>query len=569
MVALNEPSERLRITVKKTTARKPVVVARYGRFVVLHKLTGAPFFPPFIPDLHHVSNQVASIVHRFGCKMPRYDGDVFSDFYTYSRVFLVKNLEPLISREVEDFDGWLSNTPYTSVRKLYLASLRHSEIACGKKVSECLSFIKWEGYMEPKNPRAINSPSDLSKVILGPLFKAIDKKTFEMKWFVKGTDPKQWPSRLRDLFGRRPVVGTDFKSFESHHRDGFSRIVHFWIMHMIRGLPVAHSTRRLISKLVLGHNVTKFSTCKAEILQRLMSGALWTSSANGVLNLLIMSYLTSRNAMPHLTPEQLAFYASESFVGVFEGDDGLSSATRVDRDLIQRLGVKLTLDESPSFDTASFCGIVCQYESDAVVTDPVKVLRSFFVIPPKYMNSSPKIHMQLYRAKALSYKYAYNDCPIVGPLCHKICDLTRSVDARVISSETKLWRLRDVPINELMAQWKNTPKVSDEARAVVSQQFRVSVEQQLIIESEIAASVDGIFRVDLELFDLETGSVSHKLMRDCFEHARINLSDHEPEGWNGPSPVDAIVKNGLYVGSIGIVPNKHDRGFRGKIEYGH
>lgn len=482
-LSINEPdpSLGLRIADRVDNARRPV--GFYHSIRAVDSVTGRVQFPAFIPDGLDVSNQVAACVHRFGREMPPIK--VEDDFRDYAKKFIRKHFTPIVDDDVKDFSGWLGKVKYSLARKRALAALRSGPIVCDRKFYSSKSFIKWESYPKPKVPRAINSPSDASKCVLGPVVHAIDKATFSKKWFVKGTDPKSWPSRLRSLFGSSAVMGTDFSSFEAHHRGVYTEVVYYWVKHMMRQLTIDKPVRRHVLNIMKGTNVTKFKNVKAVVTEKLMSGSMWTSSANGVLNLLIMSYLVTRKG---LTNDEVVDDIDLHFTGVVEGDDGLCKCATVDEALIADMGLDLKFEMAEHFSDASFCGVVCGKYDDQIIRDPIKTVRNTFIMPMRYFSSRESRKDGLMRARALSLKWNYNNCPIVGELMHRICYHTRSINAIIDTAENDLYSAEYVRKCESGRLDLIQPEVPLELRLSMQEHFNVPVLQQLIIETEIKNS---------------------------------------------------------------------------------
>jgi hypothetical protein len=433
---------------------------------------------PFIPSGASQANQVAACIHRFGRKMPTPRAERAKDFERYAREFIVKAFKPVTSGDIPTFDEWLEDSGYPGPRREELRHVRDEMTKIGEKDCVNKSFIKWESYMELKQPRAINSYTDEIKVYLGRFVKAVDKATFRNRWFVKGDDPKYRPNKLMDMFGLNPVFCTDFSSFEAHHSGVYARVVRFWMMHMLRCSSIDRHVKSLVSRLMLGQNTCKFGTITAKVDQRLMSGALWTSSSNGVLNLLIMSYIYAKSMGGDVE-------TGLKFKGLFEGDDGIFESFNADRSLIEEMGLKLDFDRHENFSTASFCGVCCVPGKNVNTTDPKKVLRNFFVLPKQYNGAKDSTKWMLLRAKALSYKYLYNDCPIVGPLVDRVCDLTRSYN--VSSQRAELdWYKRQVFDRACESKvWLQRPQILEETRDVVSKSFGIDRYTQIQIEDAI------------------------------------------------------------------------------------
>jgi hypothetical protein len=495
-VKMNAPDKFLSIRVRPSAynphCQKYKPAAFLPSFHVSDKHTKVPVYLPFFCDRDSPANQIAAIVHRFGRRMKPIDPATIADFNEFAKEFIRLYFEKLTKEELYTFLQWLEKTPYPGSRKKTLSILRNEDVdLC--KVIESKSFLKFEGYQEPKNPRAINSPTDHSKSLLGQFIAAIDKKTFKNKWFVKGIAPKLWPQMLLNAFSNNPVMGTDFSSFEAHHREAYSEVILFWMQHMLRDVGVPAHVRLLLARMVLGSNHTVFKDVSATVEQRLMSGSLWTSSANGVLNLLIMAYLNCRSSDPLSDPRVLARNVDQYFTGFVEGDDGICLDRDVDPQLVERMGLDLKWDKHPTFETASFCGIVCGVSDidkgfTSVCCNPLKVLRNFFVLPVQCSTMRESSQLAFLRAKALSYKYNYSDCPIVGKLCDRVLRDTAGIDISRVKHLFDSYKLEWAVAAHNHSLWRLPAKVTAESRSIVERVFKISYSEQLRIEREIEDS---------------------------------------------------------------------------------
>jgi hypothetical protein len=408
--------------------------------------------------------------------------------------------------DIKDFMVWAETRNYSGDRIKYLINIRNTATRMRNHKRKMKlndfhnqSFIKYENYIckDYKAPRSINSYTDLIKVILGPLIAAVDKKLYQhfSKFFVKGTDPRTWPDRLRETFGDMEVGFTDFTSMESHHRDHFAEVVADIFLHMIRDLPFRNCEFRTIHRLMLGDNYVDFNGTgvKAFIHQTLMSGALWTSSANGLLNLLICSYCQLR-AKQGRCPTALDL---QDFVGLFEGDDGVfQDAPKGKRaemdDYFNKLGANIKVERlkngRTTYTDGAFCSQVIDKVSGCVVTDPIKVLTKFYVQPIQYADARQTIDHGLMRARALSYRYLYRDVPIVSEMCYAICEQTRSIQPISVTSGTSWWESQLATFAKLSGDThyhKRPPNVPIEARLVVERRFGISIAQQIDAEKAI------------------------------------------------------------------------------------
>jgi len=487
---LKDPSPDLRLKIKSFTDSESVVGC-YGNFRVVG-ISGRIECIGYVPSFSSVCNTIGACVHRFGRKMKDGDEGTRDDFLSFSKHLIGTVFTPLTLAELYTFDEWLEHTSYSGERKAALRELRR-EPKFGSEFLESKSFGKWEVYGEKKQMRAINSPSDESKAILGPLIYSSDKQTFKTKYFVKGSDPRTWPRKLRDAFGSRPVVETDFSSFESHHRAQFAQVVHFWLRHMTDGVS-SDIEKYLIDQLVLGVNRSVFKLLTASIPECLMSGAMWTSSANGILNLCIMGYLAAKTKVPHGTTDELVRWFTSSFNGFVEGDDGICEDVGIQDELIEKLGVDLSFDRHDNFCQANFCGITCPFEDGSIICDPISVLRKFFLIPPKYMRSRDSVIHGLVRAKAMSYITLYRDCPIIGELAHRVLFLTKRYCPNFALTNEHSVKHTHGPVDVF-----TPPNVELSTRILMSDKFGITVERQEEIEREIRRSgpVFEIFLTDL------------------------------------------------------------------------
>jgi hypothetical protein len=465
---------------------------------------GLPDLVPFFANPNSATNMIAASIHRYGCEMPQVHPNVSNEFYEVATALIRHYVRPLNDADLPDFDHWLQSTSYSEKRKAYFRRVRASATLT-ERTREVKAFIKYEPYLEPKVPRAILSYSDESKVILGPVVYAIDKSLYRSfaNHFVKGSQPHTWPARLRSLFGERPVSTTDFSSFEAHHRGVFSQVVAFWMLYTLSGCQSCSYAKRLIWSLVMGTNDIEFSHIRVRVDQRLMSGAMWTSSSNGLLNLMIMFYLwwkTTCATRQHIE-------AFSTFNAIVEGDDGICDFFEPSPHLLSSLGVKLKIENFPSQSLAGFCSIYCDAATLECVKDPKKVLTTFFFLPAALLRSKPTQVRGYLRAKALSYKHLFPNAPVVGPLMDWVLCRTRSIAPVFDVAHNHLQR---VYAGELLNRYP-TAAVTPTARALVAHTFAFPVQLQLAIEKQFRWDVDDIC-VNLSRLALPT------MMENCMLH---------------------------------------------------
>lgn len=489
---MNPPHKSLKIKTRKIN-NQSAVVGVYRHLYFTQTGLGVPLLVPFKPALRSVLNEYAASIHRYGCDMPTTQNS--RPFVEYCRALIRRIFVPI--REVPTWEEYLACTSYNEKRKNYFTELRERTHEISKKTRRVQAFIKDEGYLEPKNARAILSPSDESKVMLGPLVHAMDKATFaSVPNFVKGTDPATWPQMLRDRFGTRPVQCTDFSSFEAHHRNLMCDVVWAWMDHMTSMVEGVKPLRTLMRHMVYSRNVITFPCTTAEIDQRLMSGAMWTSSANGVLNLMIMSYLSLRT-IHDCDGAPLAEKWSD-FVGYVEGDDGVFATNGpIKEEDIKRLGCKLKIRSCSDIATAGFCSNYFDMTNLSTVRDPVKVLTTFPVLPKDCVKAKRSTVLGMLRAKAMSLKYQCPNAPIAGPLADAVLRITRGHDTRAARNKM------DAHAREIFDQarkkklWLNPAQVQPESRELVERMFGVAAADQMNIEKKFDAWESGALELDL------------------------------------------------------------------------
>jgi len=531
----------LAIKVRQDLAVPEQVVGVYAPIHLIDPILKQPTLVP-LKYKNSPSNIIAATMKRFGTEMPPSQSKETKLFTRFSKA-MIRFLYPETSflNHQQKFTEWVGK--YPGGRAAVLTELRAKIERITKDFIRVKSFIKDESYDELKFARAINSICDEYKVLLGPLMGAIEELLFAdtptNPYFVKHSNPKTWPKRMRELFKLTRVAETDFSSFEAHHKEHFSEIFYYLMLHLTRNISDMKPYKVLMARLIKGRNIISFHNMRVEIDQRLMSGALWTSSANGIMNLLTLMYLQVRSRTDLTDPDQMVKWVHSNFRGLVEGDDGIMSApVDLDQKVISDLGLKLKLDYHNDFSEAKFCGITCDPAQLTVLKNPIAVMRRFFLLPKRYRLSRPSIQMGLLRARALSYLYTFHDCPIVGPMAYEVCRLTRSykevMDPAVTSYHCPLNFKKDLDLHRM-------PIITDESRNIVSVKYNVPLDAQLRIERAFSQHVTGPLALDLTEF-VDDFTMNHAL----------NFVTKSPDVWaQPPTPfVPKIVQEILRTGEL-------------------
>ncbi len=415
------------------------------------------------PDNNSLNNGLASAAHRFGTKMPVPDQKLLNTFKRFAKSYIFRYIPQVQATDVPTFDQWVAK--YPGQRRAYLTKLHEDSNTYDFHDWLISYFQKWEDYGKlTAAPRGINHMSDKFKVFAGPSIHAADKSLYGLRLgpfrgsdfckdkddegyarpgFVKGTDPSTWGRRQELLFGHDPVSTTDFSSFEAHHIGAMAEVVAFWLNHALRPLGLPSSIRTIIHESVIGNNKLRGKGLRMQIKQRLMSGNLWTSSANGLLNLLINSFLYSYD--PRKSIEDMV-RTSHSFRILVEGDDAIFEYHTRNRDLIARMGLMYKLEDFRDYGEASFCSTFRSLRDGSPYMRPDKFLLKFFTMHMKF--DSDRQERAMMRAKAYSYGSLYPHCPVIGHICRHVLDQTRSIDCRtqLESLRASSYNLRDIAI---------------------------------------------------------------------------------------------------------------------------
>jgi len=413
--------------------------------------------------------------------------------------------KPLQRDEVMTLEEWLQRSSYSAAQKEAILKQRKEVIAICEKIYASKSFGKHESYPIPKALRSINF-EELTRAICGPPIASIEKKTIKNRsfpWFQKGCNPRDLPIDLREMLGMLNVLETDFSSMEAHMRGIFAELFSWFVDYMLENAQIPVAVLSLIRRMILGTNVCSFKNVHVELPQTLMSGVVWTSLGNTILNFAILSYLRVRCLYATESPERQAQRIYE-FRGRFEGDDGICvdfGHKQERQEIIRKLGIIMDPKEHGNFSEAKFCGVICDAQALKVCTDPHKVLKEMYYFDREYINAKSSTLHHLLRAKALSYKYLFNDCPIVGPLCHKICDMTRGLDIRSRLNDQEWGPMRYARSGMEEEMWKKAPCIQESSRLVVEKRFKIPIARQLQIEREIQDSQDRIVLHVSDLFE--------------------------------------------------------------------
>lgn len=476
---------------------------------------------PIAPFLHDRIDQmgvIASSMYRWGVHMPTLNVRKEEYLLAYAKS-LIQMMIPQTSLhdEVKSLDKWLDEGSYPGHRREVLRKLGNDLIHYTTKMLGTKGAIKAQFEKKPSIPRAINPFSDDVLSAVGPIFNFIDEVTFRSPFFgLKHTHPSELPEKLSKLFGSDPVLCTDFTSFEAHHRDVYTKIAIFWAMHILRGLKKNHSSvLALIRRLMTGTNTVKLQGVTMRSVNRLMSGASWTSSLNGLVNLIVISLMSMQQKYPNLLPHELAAKTMSEFKGVFEGDDGMCYDYNIPDDVPATYGLRLKWEHHNHFSDGGFCQIYCDEMSGKIAKDPLPVLQKLFWTAQKDLAKRTITKRALLRARAMSLLANYGSAPVIASACHYIMRRTKGVDVRHMRAELDMWDQRAFDKAMTCVSWREVEPIPLSLRCTVERQFGLSVSLQEDIESAFNNADTDFFDCDLfPLYDNTTQTHSEEFVHN-------------------------------------------------------
>jgi hypothetical protein len=478
------------------------------------------------PDDNDLASQIDGAKHRVGSITPPVNKKTLRQFKTFVSDWLHKNLTPLSPESDVSVETWLKESPYTEARKEELLTKLHDfkELMRDHQIDKAKleSFIKEEFYGEPKAFRTINSRLDEYKCLVGPIIHAIEQQVFKNNRFIKKVPVSERAALINECMAKLGYVGfeIDFQSFEGSFCRAFMEACEVQLFeYMSKMLPMAKEFMVLYRQLLLSNKLC-FSGFVCVILAKRMSGEMSTSVANGFSNMMLIEFT--------------AFKQGIIVIFFVEGDDsiGVSSAP-LSTKWFTKLGFIAKIIRHNDVRTASFCGLIFTSE-ESLVKDPIKTILQLGWCSRQYNLANDKTRGQLTRAKALSLKCEMPDCPILGPLADKLIELTCNYSMKksiqkLLPSLSSYERGEYLNLVNNNAKWSVKSNVTTASRLLVAEMFNISVDAQLIIESEIQ---------EMSLGPFNSPTLDTLLHSDKFHYWNTFVVD---------SPEDTVV---LYPGRI-------------------
>lgn len=476
-----EPDVQLKIKLhdnfEKSHNRRPVQVfcGAGTTLCALPKIDTAP------------TNMIVGLAGRLGTKHLVPNVGLFDEFSTF--VDTVLKTHPVFSVPCdipvhEDLQEWfLENTNYEKFRK---DELRHCyaessdfEWLVSGTVNKC--HLKDECYTECKLARDIFSRTDVFKMIFGPLTKMIEKHVYAMDEFVKHIPFINRATHVSEHLGGdwEFKFSNDFSAFESLFSKDLMRACECKLYVTQLG-PQFKGLISIINNVLTGKNVLKFRTFTGSLNARRMSGEMCTSLGNGFTNLMVNWFIL------HKSGYSINDIFSKTMC-VVEGDDSLCVSNKsVDMKIYEGLGLRAKVQYHDEIGDASFCGMLFDAEDGTIVADVNKQIVGMSWTSMKYAGSKQQKLHTLLRSKAMCLAYQYRGCPMLDVYCHKILQLTKSLDVRHIMLDPykqQIFEEAQKAAKNIIALGPKPPSMT--CRLFVERKLGYSVEFQMMFEASV------------------------------------------------------------------------------------
>jgi hypothetical protein len=440
-------------------------------------------------DIKDTATLLAGVQKRFARKPPVAEPGILEKLMKFVDKFLNENLVPLAPDTDVSVPTWLANTNYPFYRREELQEKATPISMINSYDCHVKLFMKDETYPSYKHGRGINSRSDEFKTAVGPYFKLIESKVFDLHWFIKHIPVADRPDYIKTLLYRSgsKYFASDYTTFEALFTSDLMKACEFRLYrYMTQHLENGDAFCELVERVLGGSNKIKNRYFGVDIDATRMSGEMCTSLGNGFSNLMFMLFVCAECGCTDVD-------------GVVEGDDGLFAFTgkAPTPSDFARLGLDIKLDIYNSLSEASFCGLIFDEKDLCNITDPIEVLRNFMWTNSRYIYANPKTLKILIRAKSLSYGWQYPGCPILASLAKYGLRVTESYlkNGNVMKVDALKYMTSTGAVNEYVRDEflshvpsnssSNVPfvPITINTRLLMEKKFGIPMDHQLKIEA--------------------------------------------------------------------------------------
>jgi len=445
-----------------------------------------------VPDTTNQENALNGVMKRIATKMPDIDHELHTEFRAFSKRMVREKLATckILPSEDYGFKAWIDNAPYTLSRKEELTKTEDSSIELATKDYFLKCFVKDESYKEFKYPRGIYSRADRFKTKFGPVMKLIGDKLFILAYFIKKIPVAERAAHIKELYAD-PLLKfatNDFTAFESTFVPINMEIELDFLSFCLEDLPCHQGMMEDLKKIKQGMNRMQFKFFVVLLLGKRYSGEMDTSLSNSVFNLMIILFILYKSG------EDI-----DVLIPKIEGDDSIIPYYgTLDTTIALRLGANAKFEFFNEISHASFCGLVFDTDALEIVTDIIPAILDFGWSTREYVNANKRVKMTLLRCKALSLLHTFPGCPVLHSLAKMAIKITRKIDMK--NNKTIKHMLQGKGIDshhrqkfETIIQYEQTDslklkelldkKISMKTRLLVENLYKITVEQQMVMEA--------------------------------------------------------------------------------------
>lgn len=466
---------------KPTPERRPVMIS-IGSIM--------PYVAAPHDDLYDPLTYLAGSRYRIAQQKPRPDKSMLRRLTRFAGKWAMQ-FEPVPSDREVSVATWLAKTKYPQWRKDEIIKAWDDGCVMGTPENVVGSFVKDEQRSKWGHARTINARPDYFKALFGPMIHEIEEQVFKSAKFAKYVPAEE---RWKYIFHRLWAPGaeystTDFDQYEAHFINEVKEAICMPIYTALTRdrldrAEFLENYRRFIMSKQGQHLSNKFF--ETLFIELECSGEMDTSCNNGGTNSCLFDYF---NFEAGFIPDEKNEDEDSPNKQSAEGDDGVARnqpGNVVDSSVYRAAGFSVKMLRTFDIEETDFCGVVGESDTFKCTTDPRDVLGTFGYCLSKYVHCKRIRHLELLRAKSMSYLHQYRGSPIIQSLALYGLRVTKHVDMRRFFAKdryTNRWDMeRYLEAYEYLLKGNAVPPVAEGLRMVVESRFGVSHGDQISIE---------------------------------------------------------------------------------------